>query len=63
MQEICQKCNKHHLILIKCKCNKQFCIKHQSPHKHKCIFNHSLENRCKLIENNPSIIKEKINKI
>ena len=63
MEDKCKKCNKYHLILIESKCKNKYCIKHQSPHKHKCTFNFKKENKCKLIEKNPIIIKDKINKI
>ena len=34
---LCFHCKKKTIILITCKCEEQFCIKHQLPEKHKCI--------------------------
>jgi hypothetical protein len=33
---ICFFCKKRHIILITCKCNQSFCIKHNAPEDHEC---------------------------
>lgn len=35
---ICFKCNKKFVILIQCKCEQSYCIKHQLPEKHNCTY-------------------------
>lgn len=60
----CYICNKNiDLLNFKCKCEKNFCIKHYLPEKHKCKFDYRKENKKKLEKNNPIIINEKISKI
>ncbi len=34
----CVHCKKKSVILIHCKCDNQYCIKHQLPEKHNCTF-------------------------
>jgi predicted nucleic acid binding AN1-type Zn finger protein len=34
----CFHCKKKVVILITCKCEKNFCVKHQLPEKHECCF-------------------------
>ena len=34
---ICFFCKKRNIILITCKCNQCFCIKHNAPEDHECI--------------------------
>lgn len=34
----CEHCNKRSAILIQCKCEKSYCIKHQLPEIHLCTF-------------------------
>lgn len=48
IEEKCFKCKKRTNIMIKCSCNKLFCIKHYTPTKHNCPK--SLENDKKSIE-------------
>lgn len=33
---VCEYCKKNKIVLIKCMCGKEFCIKHNLPNKHKC---------------------------
>ena len=33
---ICFFCKKRNIILIKCKCDHSFCIKHNAPEDHEC---------------------------
>jgi len=35
---ICFLCKKRNIILITCKCNQSFCIKHNLPEVHECTF-------------------------
>ncbi len=35
---MCFQCKKKTVILIQCKCNQSFCVKHQLPEKHNCTF-------------------------
>ena len=34
----CQHCKKKTVIILTCKCEQFFCIKHQLPEKHQCTF-------------------------
>lgn len=34
----CAHCKKKTVILILCKCEQSFCVKHQLPEKHKCTY-------------------------
>ena len=34
----CFQCKKNTVIVITCKCEKVFCVKHQLPEKHECTF-------------------------
>ena len=38
MVEKCFHCKKRSFILIDCKCEQSFCVKHQLPEKHKCSY-------------------------
>ena len=35
---ICFFCKKRNIILLTCKCNEKFCIKHNAPEDHECTF-------------------------
>jgi hypothetical protein len=52
----CEHCKKTNAILITCKCDKQYCVKHRHPEHHKCIH---VEELFKI----EKLIKDKINKI
>ncbi len=41
----CQKCKKKKLIIITCKCGKNFCLLHKCPEEHKCSFDYKKENK------------------
>lgn len=32
----CEFCNKKKMVLMTCTCGKTFCLKHNSPEKHRC---------------------------
>lgn len=32
----CHKCNKHSIIMFKCKCDYEYCNSHRLPEKHSC---------------------------
>ena len=34
----CFHCNKKSFVMIQCKCEKSFCVKHQLPEKHSCAY-------------------------
>lgn len=42
----CCQCKKKSIVIIQCKCEQYFCVKHQLPEKHECDFTfqkHSIE--------------------
>lgn len=61
--EKCYKCNKSKMIIIKCKCERNFCIKCKLPETHKCKFDYKNEARENILKKNPKVIGEKIIKI
>ena len=34
----CVHCKKKSVVILQCKCEKFFCIKHQLPEKHNCTY-------------------------
>lgn len=60
----CEICHKRKGGLIsKCKCEKQFCLKHLDPQEHKCNFDFKLFYQKQLADRNPRIVSAKVNKI
>jgi len=60
-KERCAICNKKiNLLNFSCKCNKKFCLNHQIPEKHNCIFDYKNMAKENLKKNNPIIIPDKI---
>lgn len=57
----CNKCNKFKHIILKCKCNNTFCMKHLDPLKHDCSYDY--KNKDKLKEKLQKVVNEKIEKI
>jgi hypothetical protein len=49
--------------LITCKCGLKFCRLHRFFDNHKCTFNSIKSNYERLVEENPKVIAQKINKI
>ena len=47
----------------KCKCDNMYCDKHRMPEKHDCSFDHKIENKTRLIKENPVIVPDKLIKI
>ena len=47
----------------KCKCGKEFCIKHRYPEEHNCSYDKTKEHMEKLKKDNPKIIPSKLDKI
>ena len=53
----CSHCKKKHAVLVICKCEKHFCLKHRVPEQHLCTH------VTNLFQLEQKIIKEKIIKI
>ena len=52
----CAQCRKKvPLISFTCKCQKIFCVAHQSPHVHACVYNYQAEIRDKIKRTNPKV--------
>ena len=52
----CAQCRKKvPLISFTCKCQKIFCVAHQSPHVHACVYNYQAEIREKIKQTNPKV--------
>jgi len=51
------------LLGFRCRCNYIFCSKHRHADQHNCTFDYKALNRAKLEEQNPQIVKSKIEKI
>ena len=52
----CALCRKKvHLISFTCKCRKIFCVVHQSPHSHACVYDYQVEIREKIKLTNPKV--------
>jgi hypothetical protein len=59
----CYQCNKKlKMIYFTCRCNHNFCIKHQYSHSHNCSYNAIKAKKEEIIKNNPKVIN-KIEKI
>jgi len=54
---------KKYIICIKCKCEKNFCIKCKLPEIHNCVFDYKKDGKRKISENNPKISNKKIREI
>lgn len=37
---LCVHCKKKSHVILQCKCEKFFCVKHQLPEKHECTYNY-----------------------
>lgn len=57
----CNHCKKKRYILLECKCNKIYCIKHL--HDHSCKYDYKKEQKEKIKTENPKIVNEKIQKL
>jgi predicted nucleic acid binding AN1-type Zn finger protein len=52
----CAQCRKKvPLISFTCKCRKIFCVVHQSPHNHSCVYDFQAEIRDKIKLTNPKV--------
>lgn len=59
--ERCSMCNKKlKLLMFSCKCNKKFCLNHQLPELHNCIFDYKNIGKDDIKKNNPIITPDKI---
>ena len=56
----CSFCKKKTLILISCRCGKDFCSKHKDPEIHKCNFDYKKLGRDKIEKENPKVVTDKI---
>ena len=59
----CALCRKKTLLLVKCKCGKEYCVSHRLPEDHQCTYDHRSEGRKILELNNPVVCGEKLRKI
>ena len=59
----CVICKKKQLTNMECKCGKIVCIVHRYPDDHNCILDNKNEIKKKLIEDNPKIVRPKIENI
>ena len=46
--DICYKCKKKEIILISCRCQQKFCMKHKDDIKHNCTFDYHQNEKEKL---------------
>jgi hypothetical protein len=63
MSSRCQQCSKKSHILLPCKCENQYCIKHIQAEKHNCTYNYKESGKSQL---NTQLIKcepSKVDKI
>ena len=63
MNEKCDICKKHRLIILECKCGGNYCLKHRYTDYHNCIFDYINFEREKIRKENPVVVKDKITKI
>ena len=56
----CAFCKKKALILISCRCKKDFCAKHKDPEIHNCKFDYKKQGREKLKKENPKVVNDKM---
>lgn len=58
----CYHCKKKMQLGLnfKCKCEKEFCLKHKNPEDHECTFDFQLSGKEKIKIENPLIINEKV---
>uniref|UniRef100_A0A6C0JDZ8 AN1-type domain-containing protein n=1 Tax=viral metagenome TaxID=1070528 RepID=A0A6C0JDZ8_9ZZZZ len=59
----CFYCNKKHVILLKCRCENQFCTKHILAEAHECNFDYVAYSKKLLTQNNPKIVALKVTPI
>lgn len=61
----CDNCNKKLKLVVaikgKCRCEKTFCAQHLMTHQ--CSFDYKTLQQHKLVQENPQIICDKLNKI
>ena len=52
----CYLCKKKlKMIYFTCKCKHHFCIIHQNPHTHSCLYNYKKEKEKEIEKNNPKL--------
>jgi predicted nucleic acid binding AN1-type Zn finger protein len=56
----CNQCNKKKHILIRCPCNREFCLECRFPDTHSCVFNFRAKSEESLMKNNQKVISEKV---
>ena len=61
--ERCYKCNKKTKIMMRCTCNKLFCIKHYTPTKHNCTKSIENDKKVNVKDLKPTGAFKKIDKI
>jgi hypothetical protein len=56
----CNQCNKRKHILIRCPCDREFCLDCRFPDTHLCLFNFRANTEESLKKSNPKITGEKV---
>ena len=59
----CPICKKKSHLSFKCKCGKEFCIRHRYPEEHSCSYDKVKEQLEQLKKDNPKIVPSKLDKI
>lgn len=59
----CSSCKKKSILIGKCRCDKNVCLKCRYPENHNCTFDYQNENQKKLEKENPTITSEKLVKV
>ena len=60
MADRCDMCKRKAHLVLKCKCEKFYCITHLDFEEHKCSFDYKKEAKEQLIKQNPLIKSKKI---
>lgn len=56
----CHQCKKKTLITCICKCMQHFCLDHRYPESHHCNFDHKEFGKDIILQNNPKIVADKL---
>jgi hypothetical protein len=56
----CNQCNKRKHILIRCPCDREYCLECRFPDTHSCVFNFRAKSDESLMKNNQKIITQKV---
>ncbi len=62
MKKKCSNCNKKkNIMLVECKCSKDFCLNCLPFYEHKCTFNYKQEKQQIISENNQKLESSRLN--